>query len=639
MIVPMKKVSFVLLEEHRKEALKKMRRLGVVHLEKVSGASEKLTEFKDTYSKAETAYAILSEIKLSKKAVSTTTFDRDKVLAKAEEVVALADRKKLCKDIISAHTLELERFAAWGDLDADSFQYLASKGIILSLYEIPRDAYVSIPETIETMVVNENKSLVRFLLIQYGEVGSTLATAHRPADMPAEAYAVPMISSSSKKLRDEIVALKDEIVSIDKSLAEAALDRQLFKQYCTVVGKDIEFENLFSGMAREEDTENGRPYMALCWLTGYVPAEDVAGVQAAAKEENWAIVVSDPGEEDEVPTKLNNNKFVSLIYPVSDFLGTVPGYREYDISGWFLLFFCVFFGIIFGDGGYGLLMVIAAIFADIGAVAKKKKIPPAYNLLLLLGFFTMAWGTVTCTWFGLSTDLLPNWLTSLSLQPISNAYAAISPDKEALVKQNLQIFCFMLALIQLSIAHLKGIARYIKSPKCLGELGSLLQLWGIFFVVLNMVVKLDTFWGIPTMGTMVLGVVGVGFALSFIFSNYEGSLGASILESCKNIVSVLLGVVNVFSDIVSYIRLWAVGLAGGAISATVNDMAGPMLGGAIIFLGVLLLVFGHGLNMILNVLSVIVHGVRLNTLEFSSHLGMSWSGFAYEPFCEGADNK
>ena len=639
MIVPMKKVSFVLLEEHRKEALKKMRRLGVVHLEKVNGASEELAAFKDTYSKAETAYAILSEIKLPKKAVSTATFDRDKVLAKAEEVVALADRKKLCKDIISAHTLELERFAGWGDLDAESFQYLAGKGIILSLYEIPRDVYLSIPETINTLVVNENKSLVRFLLIQYGEVGSTLACASHPADMPAEAYAVPMISSSSKQLRDEISSLRGEIESIDKALTEAALDRQLFKQYCSVVGKDIEFENLFSGMGREEDTEDGRPYMALCWLTGYVPVEDVAAVQAAAKEENWAVVVSDPAEEDEVPTKLKNNKFVSLIYPVSDFLGTVPGYREYDISGWFLLFFCIFFGIIFGDGGYGLLMVLAAVFADIGAVTKKKKIPPAYNLLLLLGFFTMAWGTVTCTWFGLSPDLLPSWLTGLSLQPISNAYAAISPENEALVKQNLQIFCFMLALVQLSIAHLKGIARYIKSPKCLGELGSLLQLWGIFFVVLNMVVKLDTFCGIPTMGTMVLGVVGVGFALSFIFSNYDGSLGASILESCKNIVSVLLGVVNVFSDIVSYIRLWAVGLAGGAISATVNDMAGPMLGGAIIFFGVLLLVFGHGLNMILNVLSVIVHGVRLNTLEFSSHLGMSWSGFAYEPFCEGADNK
>lgn len=77
----------------------------------------------------------------------------------------------------------------------------------------------------------------------------------------------------------------------------------------------------------------------------------------------------------------------------------------------------------------------------------------------------------------------------------------------------------------------------------------------------------------------------------------------------------LLGVVNVFADIMSYIRLWAVGLAGGAISATVNEMAGPALGGFIIFAGVLLLLFGHGLNYIMNVLSVIVHGVRLNTLN------------------------
>ena len=94
-----------------------------------------------------------------------------------------------------------------------------------------------------------------------------------------------------------------------------------------------------------------------------------------------------------------------------------------------------------------------------------------------------------------------------------------------------------------------------------------------------------------------------------------------------------MGVVNVFSDIVSYIRLWAVGLAGAAISNTVNTMAGPLAGRAVMFGAmILLLVFGHGLNMILNLLSVIVHGVRLNTLEFSNHLGMSWSGFKYSPF-------
>ena len=107
------------------------------------------------------------------------------------------------------------------------------------------------------------------------------------------------------------------------------------------------------------------------------------------------------------------------------------------------------------------------------------------------------------------------------------------------------------------------------------------------------------------------------------------------MESVKGIISVLLGVVNVFSDIVSYIRLWAVGLAGAAISNTVNEMAGPLVGHAVLFLAlVILLVFGHGLNMVLNLLSVIVHGVRLNTLEFSNHLGMSWSGFKYAPFSE-----
>ena len=133
--------------------------------------------------------------------------------------------------------------------------------------------------------------------------------------------------------------------------------------------------------------------------------------------------------------------------------------------------------------------------------------------------------------------------------------------------------------------------------------------------------------------TAALGVLGFGFLLNFIFSNYEGSVGKSILESLKNIISVLLGIVNVFSDIVSYIRLWAVAIAGAAISNTVNEMAGPMLGKlSMIIVVVILLCFGHGLNMILNALSVIVHGVRLNTLEFSQHLGMAWSGTKYKPF-------
>ena len=193
------------------------------------------------------------------------------------------------------------------------------------------------------------------------------------------------------------------------------------------------------------------------------------------------------------------------------------------------------------------------------------------------------------------------------------------------------------------MAHIKGAIRNKGSVKMLGDIGSILQLLGIYYLVLSLVVNAEVFSfglvisGIP-IGTAAIVLIAVGFVISFVFSNYEGSIIKSILSSLTNIVSVLLGVVNVFSDIVSYIRLWAVGLAGAAISATVNELAGPFLGNFMfMILAIILLVFGHGLNMILNILSVIVHGIRLNTLEFSSHLDMSWSGHKFKPFKEQID--
>ena len=175
------------------------------------------------------------------------------------------------------------------------------------------------------------------------------------------------------------------------------------------------------------------------------------------------------------------------------------------------------------------------------------------------------------------------------------------------------------------------------------KFGSILQLLGVYYLVLSLVVNPQVFSfglviaGIPV-GTVAIALIGVGFVLSFVFANYEGSIGKSVVSSLVNIVSVLLGVVNVFSDIVPYIRLWAVGLAGAAISATVNELAGPLFGDFMFMIfAIIVLVFGHGLNMILNVLSVVVHGIRLNTLEFSTHLDMSWSGHKFKPFNEQID--
>ena len=385
--------------------------------------------------------------------------------------------------------------------------------------------------------------------------------------------------------------------------------------------------------------------MAVAYFQGYLETEHLDRLKKAARENAWGLLAEEPTEDDNVPTKLKNNRFVSLIYPITDFLGTVPGYFEFDISGWFLAFLLVFFGIIFGDGGYGLLICAIAAAAMVKARLSRKPIPATFLLVGLFGVATVLWGLVTCSWFGADPAVLPQWLRSLSVPVLSNVNAdrlwyPFGGSVGLTTSQNVQIFCFTLALIQLSVAHLMCAARNRRSLKVLGDIGAFLELLGIYYLVLSLVVSSAVFpfglvvAGVPV-GTVAIVLIAGGFAMNFVFSNYEGSIGKSILASLVNIVSMLLGVVNVFSDIVSYIRLWAVGLAGAAISATVNEMAGPLVGNFLFtILAIVLLVFGHGLNMILNVLSVIVHGIRLNTLEFSSHLDMSWSGHKFQPFQE-----
>lgn len=643
MIVPMKKVSFVVTNDSKKDALKKLRTLGVVHLEQIYGSSEKLSQLKETNNQLEEVLLLLSDIKYDKKTVEQKKLSSSNVVEKVNQIIELNETKKNYVEELSTATRELERLAAWGGFNPDDFSYLANKGINLIPFECSTDSYKKIPEDVNYVYVNSDKTQVRFLVVS--EDGT------KPESLTSEYLQVLNPEMSTAELSESCVKYRKEISSIEKEIQKNVCYIQSIKDTMKVFAKDIEFENAYSGMAT--DAEDGTE-ANLAWLTGYVPAEELSIVQKAAKENHWACLADDPSEEDEVPTKLQNNKFVSLIYPVSDFLGTVPGYREYDISSWFLLFFCVFFGMIFGDGGYGLLLVGTALGMFLSNIVKRKSVPAPLYLLLLLGLSTTMWGALTCNWFGLKPELLPETLKpilfSLDWNYISNA----SSLPTNLVTENLQIFCFSLALIHLSIAHLMAIAKNIKSPKFLGDLGSLLLLWGIFYLVLNMVVNGVRFpfnldiADIPlalganaefaktgiSVATVMFPLIGIGFVLNFVFANYNGSVIESVKESCVNIISVLLGVVNVFSDIVSYIRLWAVGLAGAAIAQTVNEMAGPTLGGFLIFAGIILLVFGHGLNMVLNVLSVIVHGVRLNTLEFSSHLGMSWSGFSYKPFAE-----
>ena len=638
MIVPMKKVSLIVLDSERKNALKKLRRLGLLHIEIKEGKGSRLLELKEQIASLEKGRFAVAD-KVTKGMVQKEA-DTQEALTIAEKIDFLQEEQKKYYADISAYRTELERIKAWGNLDPGEIAFLAEKGIVLSLHEMILSEYEKLGDSAKTIVLQRTKDIVRFLLLDNGMDGEEDKTA-----LERSRFKLPDLSTGEIKKKLEEAGRR--LQSIKEELDAFAAYTESLERAIAGLKKEVEFETYASGMGEEELSEDSPRKVSVAYLVGFLPAEDLGKLQTMARENAWGLLAEDPTEEDDAPTKLQNNKFVSLVYPLTDFLGSVPGYFEPDISGWFLAFIMIFVGIIFGDGGYGLLICGIAAAMMIKNRKEKQAIAPIAWLLLLFGAVTVVWGTVTCSWFGLAPEVLPEWLRKLSVPVLSNVYSDkiwypfwTGGEAGLTTSQNVQIFCFTIALIHLLIAHISGARGNRGSLKILGDIGSILELIGMYYVVLSMVVNGAVFGldlvvsGIPV-GTISISLVIIGFAVNFIFGNYEKSILQSVLDSLKDIVSMLLGVVNVFSDIVSYIRLWAVGLAGAAISSTVNEMVSPLLGHFIfIIFAVVVLVFGHGLNMILNVLSVIVHGIRLNTLEFSTHIGLSWSGHKYEPFEE-----
>ena len=640
MIVPMKKVSLIIRENKKDDTLKRLRKLGIIHIEITEGTGERLASLREQIALLEsTIYTIGKKKKVEQKDVSAA-----EALSVASQVAALDEEKKQCQAERITLNSELDRLESWGDIDPSSISDLKAKGYEIFFYEMPKTEYELLPESIKKVRLDSTKSTVRFMLI-----GHT-SEAFDEALSSLNLYRLTLPQISTGEMKQRLTELSVRIDEIDETISSCACYVESIKKAVQATEKEVEFETYATGMTDENLSPESKQSISVAYFTGYIEAENLDSLRQTAENNSWGLLVEEPKEEDNVPTKLKNNKFVSLIYPLTDFLGTVPGYFEYDISGWFLAFILIFFGIIFGDGGYGLFICAVATIPIVKSLVTKKQISPMFLLVGLFGLSTVLWGTLTCTWFGLSPEQLPEWLKGLSIPVISNVYADkiwypfwMNGTAGLTTAQNLQIFCFSLALIQLTVAHIKGAVRNKASIRMLGDIGSILQLLGIYYLVLSLVVNAEVFsFGVViggvSIGTVAIALIGIGFVLSFVFSNYEGNVLRSILSSLKNIVSVLLGVVNVFSDIVSYIRLWAVGLAGAAISATVNELAGPFFGNFMfMILAIVLLVFGHGLNMILNVLSIIVHGIRLNTLEFSSHLDMSWSGHKFKPFKEQID--
>jgi V/A-type H+-transporting ATPase subunit I len=348
------------------------------------------------------------------------------------------------------------------------------------------------------------------------------------------------------------------------------------------------------------------------YLRGYLPKGALDRFEAKASLQGWGYVVSEPQNMDEVPVYIKNPKWISIINPMMKFIDIVPGYKEVDVSIYFLIAFALFFAMLVGDAGYGLIFLILTL------VFRKKIDPQLRTLILVLSISTMIWGVLSGTYFGAE---------QIARLPVLKEM--VIPNIASFGVDNINFMMhlsFLIGAIHLTVAHLVRAVQFINSVKALSEVGWVSLVWGLYFITEQLVLG-------NAAPTWYNWLFIIGALLVILFSQESNSLLKSMAASIANLP---LSLISGFSDIVSYVRLFAVGMATAAVAASFNNMALPdgMAGMGILdlLMAAVALLLGHTLNIALALMAVMVHGIRLNMLEFAGHLGVQFSGEAYKPF-------
>jgi V/A-type H+-transporting ATPase subunit I len=594
MIVPMKKITLLMADRHKTDNLQQLRSLGVVHIKHLrKPSSDNLRITDESISLIQNALDILRQYE-TKEVLRKIDWCESEVSQKVKEIISSAQKRDATRKDLQDIESELIWYKPWGGFDPAHLDELKIKGIFVKLYKALRSAKKHLKARNGVEIISEDKQYVYFAHM----------TADKEEKLEYEIQKLPQTGFDT--LIEQKEKLSKSLGSVEALLKKDAPAAGCLKQHLQALNKRHNFLNVMEGMKKEE---------GFSYLQGFIPKEKIKAVTAFASDNGTGYLIEEPENLDEVPTLIKNPKWIDIIRPVFKFMNTVPGYEEYDISLVFLLFFSVFFAMLIGDAGYGLIFLAVTFLLR----RKFKNVPvQPFALMYVLSAVTVCWGAITGTWFGAE---------QIAQIPFFNSLLIGKIDSFAGNNQNFMIFiCFTIGIIHLSIAHLMRFVRMINSLKALAEIGWILVLWGLYFLAGKLVISR------PLPGFAVYLLSG-GAVLLVLFSNAQKNILKGIAVSAADIP---LKIISSFADVVSYLRLFAVGYASVVLASTFNSMAAN-LGFNSVFTGLisaLILFLGHGLNIVLGFMAVIVHGIRLNLLEFSGQMGMEWSGKEYSPFKE-----
>ena len=601
MIVPMEHLTLLCTAQARTAALQALRELGCVHVAIDVRDGEAIRKASAAVAAAEQALRVLdvaeadgvfafkpdaaSPVAAMDWAALAEAARAARPPANAAETNALAELATRLREEATAFDAQLRRYAPFGEVDPATVQALAAGGIAVALFRAPQAE--ELPETAFVFATEGGFTYGAWLS------GEALPAACESIPLPeCSTAALRKRRQTASRLADNLVALLAKAApalrpAVKKAVASAAANRTL-----------------------AEVTANLHEAGEIAYLQGYIPSRCVEALSARAAAEGWGLTVCEPGEGDpNVPVLLEPPRGFRAIGTLFKGLGILPGYTEGDCSVPFYLFFSLFFAMLVGDAGYGAVM-LAGVLA---AAFKLRKNPAARPVLLIFTVFclsTIVWGGLSGTYFGIAKEALPETLRAIP------TVGWLGDDN------NIMFLCFLVGACHISVARLWNAALLAPHLKAIGEIGWLGVTWSMFTIVCGIVVS----WFAQPSWTW--WMLGGSVALILI------PLLADIRHEGVSIGMLPLNVISAMGDIISYVRLFAVGLASVKVAENFNSMAlGLDLPLALRVLAVCaILLVGHGLNLAMGALSILVHAVRLNTLEFSNAKGITWSGLPYQPF-------
>ena len=588
MISPMTKYSFILLNGEQEGLLEKLQEIGLVDITRsvkpIDGPSGELLR---AVEHRKDLIQALGKVDFPE-GLEAAPVEGDLTYATA----AALDNLNTLTERLDATAKEAAAAEPWGSFDPETLKKLSDAGVPIQFHVTPLKSFnPEWPREYAITVVKEAD----------GKVWYTVAG---PDGLPDRVHAP---KRNAEAIQEEIREIQAEIDG-EKAILLSAKERQ-GEFEAESRDKLARLDLYLAKQAAVPAAEN-----TLVTLVGYAPSENEEAVTAAIEETGVFYLKDAAAVDDNPPISFRNNKFVKMFEVLTDMYGR-PAYDGFDPTPFIAVFFLLFFAFCMGDAGYGLLLII------IGFLLKKvdsfKSFAP---LVVTLGIGTTVIGFLFHTFFSMD---IAQWSIFKGFPFLPAKIAGYDGTMVLALIIGVIHLCLAMIVKTYNTTKVKGFAN------SLGTWGWTLLIVGgtavAFLAIIGVLDKPATKWIAIALG--IVSAVGI-FLLNDLHRNPLINIGSGLWES-YNTVTGLLG------DVLSYLRLYALGLAGAMLGKAFNDIGMMILGdGKSIPLWIpfiLIILIGHALNIAMCALGAFVHPLRLNFLEFFKNSGYEAAGRNYNP--------